>query len=71
MSRWRWGGVAGLLPAATPVSVIVLIGAVMLVGIVVNNAVVQIDTVNQLRRAGVAKLFLEEMARARAEDDPE
>ena len=48
--------VAGLMATATPVSVIVLIGAVMLVGIVVNNAIVLINTVNQLRRAGVDKL---------------
>jgi len=35
------------------VTVIVLIGAVMLVGIVVNNAIVLIDTVNRYRRAGL------------------
>jgi len=50
------GVVVGLLVTDTEVSVIVLIGAVMLVGIVVNNAIVLIDTVNQLRRAGAAKL---------------
>ena len=50
------GVVAGLLATGTAVSVIVLIGTVMLVGIVVNNAIVLIDTVNQLRRAGMAKL---------------
>ena len=33
-----------------------LIGVVMLVGIVVNNAIVLIDTINQLRRAGMDKL---------------
>ncbi|HSN53303.1 MAG TPA: efflux RND transporter permease subunit [Candidatus Sulfomarinibacteraceae bacterium] len=49
------GVVAGLLATGTAVSVIVLIGAVMLVGIVVNNAIVLIDTVNQLRRSGLAK----------------
>jgi len=49
------GVVAGLLLTGTTVTVIVLIGAVMLVGIVVNNAIVLIDTINRLRRAGVAK----------------
>jgi hydrophobic/amphiphilic exporter-1 (mainly G- bacteria), HAE1 family len=34
----------------TPISVVALIGIVMLAGIVVNNAIVLIDTVNQLRR---------------------
>jgi hydrophobic/amphiphilic exporter-1 (mainly G- bacteria), HAE1 family len=34
----------------TPVSVVALIGVVMLAGIVVNNAIVLLDTVNQLRR---------------------
>ncbi len=49
------GVVAALLVTGTTVTVIVLIGAVMLVGIVVNNAIVLIDTVNRLRRLGVAK----------------
>jgi HAE1 family hydrophobic/amphiphilic exporter-1 len=44
------GVVGGLLLTGTTVTVIVLIGAVMLVGIVVNNAIVLIDTVNRLRR---------------------
>jgi hydrophobic/amphiphilic exporter-1 (mainly G- bacteria), HAE1 family len=49
------GVVAGLLATGTTITVIVLIGTVMLVGIVVNNAIVLIDTVNRLRRAGAAK----------------
>ena len=44
------GVIGGLLLTGTTVTVIVLIGAVMLVGIVVNNAIVLIDTVNRLRR---------------------
>lgn len=44
------GVVGGLLLTGTTVTVIVLIGAVMLIGIVVNNAIVLIDTVNRLRR---------------------
>jgi len=35
--------------------VIVLIGAIMLVGIVVNNAIVLIDAINRLRRQGLDK----------------
>ena len=50
------GVLLGLTVTGTNVSVIVLIGAIMLVGIVVNNAIVLIDTVNQLRRAGMEKL---------------
>ena len=50
------GVVFGLLVTSTPVSIIVFIGVVMLVGIVVNNAIVLIDTVNQLRRSGLEKL---------------
>ncbi len=49
------GVVAGLLITGTEVSVIVLIGVVMLVGIVVNNAIVLIDKINGLRRAGAGK----------------
>jgi HAE1 family hydrophobic/amphiphilic exporter-1 len=49
------GVVAGILTTGIDVSVIALIGVVMLVGIVVNNAIVLIDTINQLRRRGMAK----------------
>ena len=49
------GVVAALVLTDTTVTVIVLIGAVMLVGIVVNNAIVLIDTVNRYRRAGLDK----------------
>ncbi|MCK4412510.1 MAG: efflux RND transporter permease subunit [Candidatus Eisenbacteria sp.] len=49
------GVVGGLLLTGTPISVIVLIGVVMLVGIVVNNAIVLIAKINQLRRAGLEK----------------
>jgi len=49
------GVVAGLLCTGTSISVIVLIGSVMLVGIVVNNAIVLIDKINRLRRAGMEK----------------
>ncbi len=49
------GVVAGLLLTGTDITVIVLIGAIMLVGIVVNNAIVLIDAINRLRRAGLPK----------------
>jgi HAE1 family hydrophobic/amphiphilic exporter-1 len=50
------GVVAGLLATGTTITVIVLIGAIMLVGIVVNNAIVLIDAINRLRRAGLDKV---------------
>ncbi len=50
------GVVLGLVLTETTITVIVLIGAVMLVGIVVNNAIVLIDAINRFRRAGVDKL---------------
>ncbi len=37
-------------------SIVVLIGVVMLAGIVVNNAIILIDTTNRLRQEGLAKL---------------
>ncbi|MDY0109426.1 MAG: efflux RND transporter permease subunit [Candidatus Krumholzibacteria bacterium] len=49
------GVVAALLVTGTTVTVIVMIGAVMLVGIVVNNAIVLIDTINRFRRSGLPK----------------
>ncbi|MDH4037120.1 MAG: efflux RND transporter permease subunit [Candidatus Krumholzibacteria bacterium] len=49
------GAVIGLLVTRTEISVMVLIGAVLLVGIVVNNAIVLIDAINRLRRVGIEK----------------
>jgi HAE1 family hydrophobic/amphiphilic exporter-1 len=49
------GVVVGLLVTGTDVSVMVLIGVILLVGVVVNNAIVLIDAVNRLRRAGLEK----------------
>jgi len=49
------GVVVGLLATGTTITVIVLIGAVMLVGIVVNNSIVLIDTIHRLRQAGLEK----------------
>ncbi len=49
------GVVIGLLVTGTDISVMVLIGVILLVGVVVNNAIVLIDAVNRLRRAGLDK----------------
>ncbi len=50
------GAVWALGLTRTPVSVVVLVGGIMLAGIVVNNAIVLIDTVNRRRRDGATKL---------------
>jgi len=51
------GAVLALVVTNTPVSVVVFIGAILLVGIVVNNAIVLVDRVNQFRRqSGYTKL---------------
>jgi HAE1 family hydrophobic/amphiphilic exporter-1 len=44
------GAVLGLKITNTPLSVIAAIGAIMLAGIVVNNGIVLVDRINQLRR---------------------
>jgi HAE1 family hydrophobic/amphiphilic exporter-1 len=46
------GAVGGLKLTGTTVSVIAVIGAIMLMGIVVNNGIVLVDRINQLRRGG-------------------
>jgi len=48
------GVVAALWLTRTGISVLALIGAVMLAGIVVNNAIVLVDAINRRRRAGEA-----------------
>ena len=49
------GAVLALWLSGSSVSVVVFIGLILLVGIVVKNAIVLIDKVNQLREAGVPK----------------
>jgi len=49
------GAVLGLAFTATPVSVMVFIGIIILVGIVVNNAIVLVDYANHLRAEGLSK----------------
>jgi len=49
------GAILALKLSGSAVSVVVFIGLIMLVGIVVKNAIVLIDRVNQLREVGVPK----------------
>ena len=49
------GAVLALLMTGKPVSVVVFIGLILLVGLVTKNAIILIDKVNQLREEGVAK----------------
>ncbi|MCS6814757.1 MAG: efflux RND transporter permease subunit, partial [Cyanobacteria bacterium] len=43
------GGILGLFITGKPFSIIVLVGAVLLVGIVVNNAIIMVEMANQIR----------------------
>jgi HAE1 family hydrophobic/amphiphilic exporter-1 len=49
------GVVYGLYLIEMPLSIVVFIGAIMLAGIMVNNAIVLVDYVNLLRRRGVPR----------------
>ena len=47
-------GVAGALwISRTPISVVVILGIILLGGVVVNNGIILIDYINQLRREGI------------------
>ncbi len=48
------GGILALYLTHTPMSVVALIGAVVLAGIVVKNAIVMLDYTNQLRARGMS-----------------
>lgn len=50
------GAVGALVVTQTELSVVVFLGLIMLAGIVVNNAIVLIDKINQLRQGGSEKL---------------
>ncbi|MBR9727031.1 efflux RND transporter permease subunit [Shewanella intestini] len=50
------GSVIGLFITNTHISVVVFIGLILLAGIVVNNAIVLVDRINQLRTQGHDKL---------------
>jgi HAE1 family hydrophobic/amphiphilic exporter-1 len=49
------GGLIGLLIAGLPLDIPAMIGALMLIGIVVTNAIVLVDRVQQKRRAGMSR----------------
>lgn len=49
------GVIIALLLARTSLNILVLLGFIMLAGIVVNNAIVLIDYINQLRRGGMER----------------
>jgi HAE1 family hydrophobic/amphiphilic exporter-1 len=49
------GVVAALAVTGRSVNIVAMIGAVMLAGIVVNNAIVLVDAVNQRRRSGMGR----------------
>ena len=60
------GAVLALFITGTTINVVAFIGVIMLAGIVVNNAIVLIDTINQLRRNGQTRgQAIREAARAR------
>ena len=50
------GAVFALVVTNTELSVVVFLGLIMLAGIVVNNAIVLIDRINQLREEGQSKI---------------
>lgn len=50
------GSILGLYITQTHLSVVVFIGLIMLAGIVVNNAIVLVDRINQLRQDGIDKI---------------
>ena len=49
------GAVLALFLTGTTINVIAFIGIIMLAGIVVNNAIVLVDLINQLRQSGMEK----------------
>lgn len=49
------GGLLGLLLTGNDISVVSMIGFVMLVGIIVNNAIVLVDCINQFRLEGMER----------------
>ncbi|MBP8718364.1 MAG: efflux RND transporter permease subunit [Candidatus Atribacteria bacterium] len=49
------GVIIALLLARTSLNILVLLGFIMLAGIVVNNAIVLIDYINQLRQRGIER----------------
>jgi HAE1 family hydrophobic/amphiphilic exporter-1 len=60
------GAILALYITNSTISVVVFIGLIMLAGIVVNNAIVLIDLINQLRADGMARMpAIQEAGRSR------
>jgi HAE1 family hydrophobic/amphiphilic exporter-1 len=60
------GAVLALFLTGTTVNIVALIGVIMLAGIVVNNAIILVDLINQLRSSGAGKTeAIKEAGRAR------
>jgi multidrug efflux pump subunit AcrB len=49
------GGFMGLYISNSPISIVAMIGFVMLAGVIVNNGIVLVDYINQLRERGMEK----------------
>ena len=54
--RDRVGVVGALSATGTPISVVVFIGSIVLAGVVVNNAIVLVDTINRIRAEGATRI---------------
>ncbi|MDH3746673.1 MAG: efflux RND transporter permease subunit [Gammaproteobacteria bacterium] len=50
------GAVLALFLTGTTINIVALIGVIMLAGIVVNNAIVLVDLINQLRSQGIERI---------------
>jgi HAE1 family hydrophobic/amphiphilic exporter-1 len=50
------GAVLALFITGTTINIVALIGVIMLAGIVVNNAIVLVDLINQLRAQGIERI---------------
>lgn len=49
------GGLLGLIISGKEISAVAMVGFIMLVGIIVNNGIVLVDYINQLRESGMTK----------------
>jgi HAE1 family hydrophobic/amphiphilic exporter-1 len=50
------GGFAGLLIAGMPLSIVAMIGLILLTGVAINNGIVLVSRINQMRWEGMPKL---------------
>ena len=50
------GVIVALVWTGTPLSVVVLIGIIVLAGVVVNNAIILVDTINRSRKKGMSTM---------------